>query len=70
MSSEGIENSLHEAMKNLLIEWQNTRTYWRDVKCQEFEQKYLEPLPHQVARATLVIAEINALLRKARNDCG
>lgn len=69
MSISGVENSLHQAMKNLLIEWQQTRMDWRDIKSQEFEEKYLEALPHHIARATLVATEINALLRKARSDC-
>ena len=70
MSASGVENNLVQAVKDLSLEWQQTRTCWRDIKSQEFEKKYLENLSHHVARARVVIAEINVLLRKVRTDCG
>ena len=70
MNISGIENNLLQAMKNLSAEWQQTQAYWRDIKSQEFEKQYLETLPQHITRAASVIAEINALLKKIRNDCG
>lgn len=69
MNTSGAENNLAQALKNLSAEWQRARDHWRDVKSQEFEEKYLEPLPHHVGRASAAIAELNALLRKVRHDC-
>jgi hypothetical protein len=55
--------------KELAAAWDETRSYWRDLKAQEFAEAYLEPIPHHVARAATVIEEIEALLRKVRSDC-
>jgi hypothetical protein len=62
-------SNLSQAAKDLSIEWQHTKTIWRDLKSQQFEQKYLDPLPQHLARTMAVIEEIDALLRKVRNDC-
>ena len=35
----------------------------------EFERKYLEKLPTDVAQAASVMEEMDNLLRKVRNDC-
>ena len=69
MTTSGLENNLAQALKNLSAEWQGTREHWRDAKAGEFEKAYLEPLPHQVAKAAGVIAELNALLRRVHHDC-
>jgi hypothetical protein len=61
--------NLAQAAKELKLDWEQTKTYWRDVKSLEFEHKYLENVPHEVARAAAVIEEIDALLRKVRRDC-
>lgn len=70
MNLNGIENHLTQAIKNLMLDWQQTQAGWRDVKSEEFQRQYLENLPHHVARATAVITEINELLKKVRSDCG
>jgi len=69
MSSEA-EASLEAAMQNLTVAWQEVRGYWRDVKCGEFEDRYLKELPSRTTQATAVIAEIEKVLKKAKNDCG
>jgi hypothetical protein len=69
MNISGTENLLAQAVKDLSAEWQQTKAHWRDVKADEFEKKYLEPLPQHVARAATAIEEITALLRKVRHDC-
>jgi hypothetical protein len=61
--------TLMQSLKNLRLEWERTGTHWRDLKRVEFERKYLEHLPHDVARAALTIKEIADLLKEIRNDC-
>ena len=53
MNPRGSAASLGEAVKELSIKWQQTQTYWRDVKSQEFEKNYLDALPSYVARALM-----------------
>ena len=61
--------NLAQAMKELSLEWQQTRAEWRDAKAIEFDDTYLEVLPQQVARATAAMEELEALLKKVRRDC-
>lgn len=69
MSTRVSASNLMQAVKELSIQWQQTRTHWHDVKGQEFERRYLVELPNQAARAVSVIEEIDAILRKVRSDC-
>jgi hypothetical protein len=69
MSSEA-EANLGAAVQNLTVAWQEVRGYWRDAKCGEFEERYLKELPGRTTQAAAAMAEIDKLLKKARNDCG
>ena len=69
MSTRQSAGNLAQALKELSIEWERTREVWRDVKANEFERKYLDPLPHEVTRAVGVVEELDALLRKVKHDC-
>lgn len=69
MNIRGSAANLAQAAKDLSIHWQETKASWRDVKTREFEASYLDQLPSHVARAMAAMEEIDALLRKVRNDC-
>jgi hypothetical protein len=68
-TTQGSASNLLQAARILNIEWEKTKTYWRDVKSQEFEHTYLEDLPVQVASATNAMEEIDLLLKRVRSDC-
>jgi hypothetical protein len=69
MSTQGSKSNLAQATRSLMLEWEKTKEHWRDVKSLEFEQKYLTELPGQVVGASAAMEEIDALLKKVRNDC-
>ena len=69
MSTKGSAANLVQAVKELSIEWQMTKDYWRDVKSMEFEQNYIAPLPDYMVRALGVMEELDMILRKVRKDC-
>ncbi|HEV3272020.1 MAG TPA: hypothetical protein VGZ93_07560 [Candidatus Methylacidiphilales bacterium] len=69
MSSSGTGSNLTQAARELLLEWQRTKSDWHDVKSQDFEQTYIEPLPGHVDRTAKVMAEIEQTLKKIRSDC-
>jgi len=69
MSLKGSASNLVQAVKELMFEWDQTKSYWNDVKSREFEHKFLEDLPGHTVRATAVMEELDALLKKVRNDC-
>ena len=55
--------------KELWLQWQQTKDYWRDEKAEEFEKKYLEELVASVSKAVGVIEELDKLTNKIRRDC-
>lgn len=69
MSTQGSAANLIQAMKDLSVQWQQTKEEWRDGKSIEFEGKYLENLPAELKRATEAMEEVNTLLKKVRRDC-
>jgi hypothetical protein len=69
MSAAGNASNLAQAARALANEWQQTKSSWHDVKSQDFEQTYLEPLPGHVERAIMVMAEIDQILKKIRSEC-
>ncbi|HSJ01589.1 MAG: hypothetical protein ACAI34_18580 [Verrucomicrobium sp.] len=69
MSSRVSASNLSQALRELVVEWQQTKSYWRDVKSMEFERNYLEKLPGMVTQSRNVMEELDNLLRKVRNDC-
>ena len=69
MSTKGSASNLVQAVKELSIEWQITKDYWRDVKSAEFEKNYIAPLPDHMVRALGVMEELDAILKKVRKDC-
>jgi hypothetical protein len=69
MSTRESGANLVQALKELSLRWQETKTHWRDVKSQEFERDYLEDLPDHVQRTMGVMQEIDTVLKKIRSDC-
>jgi len=69
MSSQGSAANLALAARLINLEWEKTKTFWRDQKSQEFEQNYLADLPAQVSAAVNALEEMDLLLKKIRSDC-
>jgi hypothetical protein len=55
--------------RELWLQWQQTKNYWKDAKSQEFEQKYLAELVASVDKTVAVIEQLDKLIMKVRNDC-
>jgi thymidylate synthase len=55
--------------KELWNQWQQTRTSWRDLKSQEFEQRYLGELTASVDRTVAVIEQLDNIIAKIKKDC-
>ena len=69
MSLSGNKSRLAATAKELSIQWEETRNYWRDVKSQEFEHRYLEELFVRVDKTVTVIEKLDEVLEKVRRDC-
>lgn len=55
--------------KDLWMQWQETRTSWRDAKSDEFQHKYLEELMASVDKTVAVIEQLDKLIIRIRHDC-
>ena len=70
MNVSSYKTRLLSITRDLAVQWEQTREYWRDAKAQEFEKQYLEELLAGVDRAATVIDEIDKAFNKLRKDCG
>ena len=69
MSLSAKKGRLSAVTKELAVDWAQTKEAWKDEKCREFEQKYLEELFASVDRAVLVIEQLDKLVLKIKKDC-
>jgi hypothetical protein len=69
MSLSGNKGRLVGLTRELLLQWEETKNYWRDAKSEEFERKYLTELSAHVNRAIIVLDQLEELLKKVRSDC-
>ena len=69
MNLSGSKNRLVALSKELSKRWEDTKNYWRDAKCQEFEQRYMTELFANVDKTITVMDKLNEVLIKVRKDC-
>ena len=69
MSTGTSKGRLTGATRQLQLQWQDTKNYWRDEKSSEFERRYLQELFIGVDKAVAVIEKLDELLKKVRSDC-
>ena len=70
MSSIGANRSrLLAITKELAVHWEETRSYWRDQKSQEFEHRYLEQLMLEIERAVTTGEKLDKVINKVRSEC-
>lgn len=69
MNLNGPKAKLVKTSKDILLQWQNTETHWRDQKSKEFEKSYLAGLQDQVNGAMSVIEDLERVLNKIQKDC-
>lgn len=69
MSLSANKTQLATMTKELLMNWKQTREYWRDAKSEEFERKYLVELFEGVDTAVAVMDQLDKILHRIRTDC-
>ena len=55
--------------RELSAKWGQTKEYWTDSKCLEFEQKYMNELLTAVNTAVSNIQKLDKMIARVRNDC-
>ena len=69
MSVSNSRTRLEMLTKELLRQWSDTKTTWRDAKAQDFERLYLQELTSRTDKACAMIDKLDALLKKVKDDC-
>jgi hypothetical protein len=69
MSINANGSRLETITRELFLQWQTTKDYWKDAKSQEFERQYLEELMTSVGAAVTVIGKVDKLVTKIKSDC-
>ena len=69
MSLSGNKGRLVGLTRDISLEWAETKNYWRDVKSEEFDRRFMTELSLHVGRAVLVLEQMDELLKKVRSDC-
>ena len=69
MNLSGSKSRLVGVTKELALQWEQTKHYWRDAKSQEFERRYIQELLITTDKTVAVIEKLDELLKKVHNDC-
>jgi hypothetical protein len=69
MNLNANRSRLASAARELALQWEQTKNYWRDQKSTEFEKKYLEELFQYSDKAVMIIEKLDEVLKKVRSDC-
>ena len=69
MNLSGNRGRLIGLTRELSLQWDETKNFWRDVKSDEFERKYIVELSAHVNRATMVLEQLEELVKKVRSEC-
>ena len=69
MNLSGNKGRLIGLTRELSLQWDETKNFWRDAKSDEFERKYMLELSAHVNRATVVLEQLEELLKQVRSEC-
>jgi hypothetical protein len=69
MNVGALRNRLEMLTRELLRNWEDTQSSWRDIKGQEFEQQYLQELSAQVDKTGVAIDKLDELIKRVKDDC-
>jgi hypothetical protein len=69
MSGSGPQSKLVAGAKEIYLRWEETRNYWKDAQCDDFDRRYMRELLGRVDQAAIVMEKLDELLTKIRKDC-
>jgi hypothetical protein len=69
MSLSGQKGRLIGLTRELSLNWAETKNHWRDAKSEEFERRFMTELSAQVNRTSIILEQLEELLKKVRSDC-
>lgn len=69
MSLNASKSRLAGTTRELLLQWEEAKNYWRDQKSQDFEKKYLDDLFIYADKTVMIIEQLDEILKKVKTDC-
>ena len=63
-------NRLQRETRTLQERWTQTKESWKDQRCREFEETYLEPLLPTLKLTLAAIHELQELVQSLEQECG
>ena len=69
MSLLSARGQMKAALTQLMVSWEQSRTYWNDPVSRGFERDYLLPLEPSARAAMAAMDKMADLLAKARREC-
>jgi hypothetical protein len=69
MNMGGSKGRMVGLTREITVQWDEVRNYWRDAKSEEFDKRFMNELNYQVSRAITVVEQLDELLKKVRSDC-
>ncbi len=69
MSLSGNRGRLIGLTRDLSLQWEETKNYWRDAKSDEFERRFMAELSAQVNRTVMTLEQMEEILKRVRSDC-
>jgi len=69
MSMSGNKGRILGLMRELSLQWDETKNSWRDAKGEEFERRFMVELSAHVDRTVKVLEQLEELMKKVRSDC-
>ena len=60
---------LHNALKELMLRWYETRASWQDVMAEKFEKEQLVPMEADMKTAVAAMDHMANVLHQVRRDC-
>ncbi len=69
MSIDSTRARINGLTKALSASWGDAKHSWRDAKCRQFEERYLDELFASVDSAGTVIEKLERTIKQMRKDC-
>jgi hypothetical protein len=60
---------LADALKKMIIKWEETTPFWNDSVRKEFEKKFIEPLVDQIKTSMQAQEDLSRMMQACYHDC-
>ena len=69
MSLQSSRAKIQRLTKDLMVQWNQTKTLWNDPVSRRFETEYLLPLDRAVTASAEAMDSMHEIVSRAKRDC-